>query len=455
MKKLFRCLCRLIFATVVVSLVAIAPKSGIGAEAWDDTSKMVPPTIPGDHPDKWYGFHCAEIPRDQIHIIRSGDAFPNQTIISSWGYKAKPIEEIKDLVPEIWYDICTHPDLWGETRMNETAFIPREKWGDNTKRVDEATKKNKGTAKLNEKGHLINYKNGMPFPDTTDGREMAWNFVNSLIYGQQMIVRFCTGVTDKKGHKRYSQAEQNYYWWKGRIYGADIPEKQPNPNNYSFYSAMGFAFPYDLKGLVIITHRYDDPEKADDQWMYITSLRRVRRMSAAQRWDKLPGGQDITYDAATGFQGKPTNYEWKYLGRKELLCGRQAAYQLQEIKDKPGGGAADQLYQRVNTMMLEYKPKIVSTVSRAVMYLDPESYACFYVEFYDTRGRPYLFYNHCWGIGNDGAMMPIGFLVADVQRTHSSNNYMMDNYFNLDAEKAGITPEYFNMENLRKVFSGR
>jgi len=36
-----------------------------------------------------------------------------------------------------------------------------------------------------------------------------------------------------------------------------------------------------------------------------------------------------------------------------------------------------------------------------------------------------------------------------------SGNYMMDNYFNLDAEKAGITPEYFNMENLRKVFSGR
>ena len=79
-------------------------------------------------------------------------------------------------------------------------------------------------------------------------------------------------------------------------------------------------------------------------------------MSTAQRWDKFPGGSDLTYDAVTGFQGKPTNYEWKYLGRKELLCARQAKDSIQEIKDKPIG-ACDQLYQRVNTVMVEYIPK--------------------------------------------------------------------------------------------------
>jgi len=49
-----------------------------------------------------------------------------------------------------------------------------------------------------------------------------------------------------------------------------------------------------------------------------------------------------------------------------------------------------QFYQRVKTVMLAYEPKIVSSVSRAVMYPDPETYFCCYVEFYDKRGRPYL-----------------------------------------------------------------
>ncbi len=416
----------------------------------------IPDEVPGNWPDKWYGVFCPAVSHENCVGIRNGEAFPNQTIINSWGYKAKPLEEIRDLLPEIYYDICSHPELWGHFRINETAFIPLAQWpGESRKRIAEATEKNNGTAGLDELGHLIGYRNGLPFPGTTKGVEMAWNFVNSLIYGQQMDVLFYTAVTDKRGHKRYSISDQNYYWWKGRLFGKDVPETKPNPENYQWFQCMGFKYPYDLMGIIILTHRYDDPNRQDDQWMYLPVLRRVRRMSAAQRWDKLPGGQDITYDAATGFQGKPTNYEWKYLGRKLLLCGRQAKDESQEIADKPGGGTADQLYQRINVMMLQYIPKIVSSVSRAVMYLDPETYACFYVEFYDRRGRPYLFYNHCWAISGQGNMMPSGFLVADVQRFHSSNNYMMNNWFNLDAEDVGIIPTYFNMENLRSIFKGR
>jgi hypothetical protein len=169
----------------------------------------------------------------------------------------------------------------------------------------------------------------------------------------------------------------------------------------------------------------------------------------------MPGGQDITWDAATGFQGKPTNYEWKYLGRKELLCGRQAKDQLQEIHDKPGGGCCDQLYQRVNTVMLEYIPKIISSVGRAVMYLDPEMYCCYYVEFFDKRGRPYLFYCHTWVVQGDGCISPIGFLVADVQRTHSSNNYTYEEFQNEDGWKAGIIPSFFEINYLKKIYASR
>ncbi len=415
-----------------------------------------PEKIPGNYEGKWYGIFCNDVEPTDMTGVAYGEAFPNQKIIKSWGYKAKPIAEIKDLLPEQFYNMCTHPDLWGPIRINETEFIPLEKWpGEHQRLRREATERNKGKAYLDEKGYLRGYVNGFPFPDTENGIEMAWNFVCSRNYGEELLAQFYTAVTDKKGHTRHSVAEQCYLWWIGRLHGEHVPEIRPNPNNYRFFTTMGFKAPYDLKGLIMITHRYASPDKQDDMWMYIPSLRRARRMSTAQRWDKMPGGQDITWDAATGFQGKVTNYEWEYLGRKLLLCGRQAKDQLQEIADKPGGGTCDQLYQRVNTKVLQYIPKIVSSVSKAVMYLDPETFVCYYVDFYDKRGRPYLFYNHTWPVQGDGCVSPIGFLVTDVQRIHSSNNYTYHEYQNLDGEKAGINPKYFSMEKLKKRYPGR
>ena len=425
--------------------------------AYEAYWKSLPPEIPGDYEGKWYGIYADFMEEGAFCGVTVGAQFTNQEIINSWGYKAKPIEEIKDLIPETFYGIVTNPQKWGDFRINETAYIPRDQWvGDNIKLLDEATERNKGTARLTEQGHLVDYKNGIPFPGTTKGIEHAWNMLNALTYGQQMWCDFYVGVTDKKGHKRHCRSEQNYYWWKGRVHGKDVPAYEPNPNNYSWYAAMGFMYPYDLRGIVILTHRYDDPDKADDMWMYIPVLRRIRRMSTSQRWDKLPGGQDITYDAATGFQGKPTNYDWNYLGTKHLLVCRQGVDELQEIKDKPGGGVANQLFQRADVIVLEYIPKIVSTVSKAVMYLDPDSYACYYVDFFDKRGRPYLHYTHGWVVDKNGCSVPMAFLVVDVQRTHCSNIYVASLLFNMDAEeKKDINPEFFVMPKLRARYKGR
>ena len=434
-----------------ISVMVIGVQPSLSREGFS-----LPKKIPGDYEGKWYGIHCPDVPRKDFIGVAYGEAFPNQKILNSWGYKAKPIEEIKALLPEIYYGVVSNPEMWGHIRINETAYIPLEQWpGEHQKVRREASERNKGKARLDEKGHLIDYENGIPFPGSTKGIEIAWDFVNSRNYGEELLARFYTAVTDKNGHSRYSVAEQCYLWWKGRLHGKYVPRLEPNPNNYDFYSTMGFRSPYDLLGLVMITHRYDSADREDDMWMYIPTLRRVRRMSTAQRWDKMPGGQDITWDAATGFQGKPTNYEWEYLGRKLLLCGRQAKDQLQEIADKPGGGTTDQLYQRVNTVLVQYIPKIVSSVSKAIMYLDPETYACYYVEFYDRRGRPYLFYNHTWVVQGDGCISPIGFFVADVQRTHSSNNYTYDEFQNEDGWKAGINPGFFQMDILRSRYGGR
>ena len=416
--------------------------------AWD-----IPNNVPGNYEGKWYGIHCPLVNPEEMVGERGGDAFPNQKVTNAWGYKAKPIGQIHT---EQFFNICSHPELWGNIRINETAYIPLDQWpGSHIKLRNEATEKYKGQAFVDESGHIRKHTAGIPFPGSTNAQEIIWNYMKARNFGEALFAQFYTAITDKKGHTRYSSAEQNYLWWKGRLYGVDKPSIKPNPNNYDKFQAMGFWAPYDLIGTVILTHRYDDPEKTDDQWMYIPSLRRVRRMSAAQRWDKLPGGQDITYDGATGFDGKPTNYKWKYLGRKILLCGHNSTDRLMEIKGKPGGGGCDQTYQRVNCVVLQFIPKIVSSVGKGVLYLDPDSYVCYYAEYFDKRGRPYLFYAHQWVVRNDGCSGIVGFLVSDVQRVHSSNNYTYRSFQNMDAINEGRNPSYFRMDKLKKHYGGR
>ncbi len=410
-----------------------------------------------NYPDKWYGWHCPLVDLAETEAPFSPPAFQDQKIIDAWGYKAKPVDEIKDLIPEGFYNIVKNPEIWGPIRINETAYIPKDQWpGEHIKRIREATKENKGTAHIDERGHIRDFISGIPFPGTEDPLEIGWNIMKSLNWGQELWVDLVTAIVGKKGDMRFSQTAFLNFYFTGRIMGDNIPSYVPNPNKYEILTAYLFRAPYDIRGMVNLNYRYDDPDKDDDSWMYIPALRRTRRMSTSQRWDRLPGGNDISYDNATGFHGKPTNYDWKYLGRKELLVGHNPGYEMQMLKNKPGGGVNDKQYQRVNTVVVEYIPRMIAPISKGVLYLDPESYVCYYCENYDKKGRLWIFFNHMWEPHQDGNVCPSSYLTADVQRGHTSSNYTYGVWQDEPAEKLkGVTPNFMTMKNLKKYLGGR
>jgi len=363
------------------------------------------------------------------------------------------VDEIKDLLPHSFYNMIKDPEIWGDIRINETKYIPKEEWpGKHIRIRKNATECYRGEPYVDEKGHIQNYSAGIPFPGSKKGIELGWNFDKARNYGQKDWCKFLVAVIAENGYTRYALSEKSSFCFNGLLYGDIKPHFEPNPNNYDQFFTVGYRAPYEFRGVVSATRRYDDPEKQDDMWIYLPSLRKIRRMSTTQRWDKLPGGLDNTYDSNLGFQGKPTNYEWEYLGRKLLLCGHNSSYQLQQLRNKPGG-FPDQQYQRVNTIVLQYVPKRYSPISKAVMYLDPESYCAYYAEFYDKRGRPCLFEGYIWSVDTDGVIHPGNMLIADVQRIHSSNHYVYDTRNNLDATQ--IKPAFFSLEYLRSYFGGR
>jgi hypothetical protein len=77
--------------------------------------------------------------------------------------------------------------------------------------------------------------------------------------------------------------------------------------------------PFDLKGVGALGNRYIDPAKQDDSWLYLPSLRRVRRLSTAQRSDAL-FGQDTDVDSYYGYSGHIAWMDFKYLGERDLIA---------------------------------------------------------------------------------------------------------------------------------------
>src|SRR5439155_17051650 len=78
-------------------------------------------------------------------------------------------------------------------------------------------------------------------------------------------------------------------YYNGRLVVDPKPE-MPNASGSRFQEFVGpILAPYDLKGVGLLTYRYIDPAKPDASFLYLPVLRRVRRLSTAQRSDAILG----------------------------------------------------------------------------------------------------------------------------------------------------------------------
>ena len=86
MRKQTNFLCLPFAVLAMILLLVIGAQSSLAWEGYP-----LPKEIPGEYEGKWYGIYCPDIPRKDFVGVAYGEAFPNQTILNSWGYKAKPI----------------------------------------------------------------------------------------------------------------------------------------------------------------------------------------------------------------------------------------------------------------------------------------------------------------------------------------------------------------------------
>lgn len=116
---------------------------------------------------------------------------------------------------------------------------------------------------------------------------------------QRSIITF--ELTDRRGKTREQQAVA-----LRRYFGAD--KKQ----------VLFYLEPSNVRDTAFLTYDYADPDRDDDQWLYLPALRKSRRISAADRGDYFLG-TDLTYEDLKR-QGKVTLEDWRFrsAGRAEI-----------------------------------------------------------------------------------------------------------------------------------------
>jgi hypothetical protein len=221
--------------------------------------------------------------------------------------------------------------------------------------------------------------------------------------------------------------------------------------------------PQDARGTSLLRYRYADPGHGDDTWTWQTGSRRLRRLNEALN-SSATGAQTFDPDHYSGFNPKTEEYNYKFLGEKEMLATVDAEHSPEQRCPTDGGASAcPERWQMRHMYIVTAEPRrsvnnAEAIDSRTVIYMDSEMWFEPYVDTYDRRGE--LFRNHIYWLAYRDRPVPdakvaiypfkrefvVGVASTDVQSANATMCYL-----------PGIeTPErecwYINMGAVDKAF---
>jgi hypothetical protein len=364
------------------------------------------------------------------------------------------------------------------------------KWGfpitiAETKKVEwpqaykEATEKYAPQVKLSKDGLTVeNYVAGQPFPgvDKSDPQfaiKVMWNyeygFANGMDDTDLRNFDADTGAIAQGGpmsvERHFLLDHFRRLFWTGRLYVEPKPSK-PNPNGYRAQQGLyPILEPFDLKGVGALGQRYTSSSKQDDSWLYLPSLRRVRRLSTAQRSDAL-FGQDTDVDSYYGYAGHIAWMDWKYLGEQDLIGAVHAQHFPVKWHDKVDW-AWDDLWEKRRVYVIEGISKLPQyAYSKRVLYIDKETWGIPYSDIYDRSGELWKIWinniSYRKSVPGSGAItypderpFAPAIVMVDMQLEHATKASLPSprfpgeqGWYYHQGEKAGVTDDWFTVAAL-------
>jgi len=338
-----------------------------------------------------------------------------------------------------------------------------------------ATEQYSGQVHLSKDGtNLEGYVAGEPFPtidpsDPAAAIKIMWNYYYRPYYSDDYLWRNFladTGPLAETGltiERRYLIQQNARLFFNGRLYVDPKPEL-PNPQKLRFKELTGPVLePLDLKGVGQLGYRYLDPGEADDTWLYLPTLRRVRRVSSAQRSDSV-FGQDIDADSYAGYSGSIAWGTWRFLGEKTMLGVFHARHS--PVQWCPGAGdfAFCDDWEPRKVYVVEGASSLPQyAYSKRVLYIDQETMWVLYMDAYDRAGNLWKTLINQWRsvdrpssnpsvtVYPDEQLFNPSFIMVDIQLQHATRSWTPtehsptgeEEFFNVGSEKTGIRESHF------------
>jgi hypothetical protein len=162
------------------------------------------------------------------------------------------------------------------------------------------------------------YWYGFPFPDIDEQDPQA---AYKIMYNHQ-VARFqiddvywflAIKWATPNGFDRSVEFGAYATWYIGRHSGPIA-----NPDETYLKDLIFGVAPYDIVGVSTMTWWYTDPDKWQSIWSYIPTIRRVRRVTAANTSEGL-FGSTLARDDSYGWGGKIQYMNWKLAGVQDML----------------------------------------------------------------------------------------------------------------------------------------
>jgi hypothetical protein len=283
-----------------------------------------------------------------------------------------------------------------------------------------ATEKFRGQPRIGPDNSLENYTAGRPFPmedidcanDPQAGVKIMWS--HDYKWGGD-------GAAASFYYSYWDRGEQLPLYYKGTaktiILSHRVEPQYLEKSDGDIFrgekrkNAFGVEVdaPFDARGIMLISYRYkstDQPRteaKNDDTWVYVPTLRRVRRISSAQRTDAV-SGTDFTFDDLGSFAGIVPQYEWECVGERLILAPTNTKvkgypYEKDHNFGPYGLSYADDRWELRDAVVIRMKPKNPDhPYHHKDIYLDKQTLNALYSFAYDQKEELWkiIWHNKRW-----------------------------------------------------------
>jgi uncharacterized protein YxjI len=192
-------------------------------------------------------------------------------------------------------------------------------------------------------------------------------------------------VIEKDGAERRADLV-SYFLFPRTRYILDPKPVIPGYEHIDYMQLRVDSYPRDAAGTTTLEIRYADPNRADDLYIYIPSIRRIRRATTTQRCQTL-APSEFNLDDINSFNGKITDFNYKFLGEKKMLANLSQEH-LPFNRKQGDYLPLDEKWEVVDTYVLEITPKDPNyCYPRKLLHLNKMTFDTHWTLVWDKRGE--------------------------------------------------------------------